>query len=384
MYLKMNISHLFFHKNAIQQKLVFFSVLIKSTIVSTALLLVVTGCSSRKEDKQRPPINVKTITASIIPTGSGQSYSGTVEAQVETALSFSVAGTIKTLNFHQGQLISSGQILGTVDASTKTSTLNASKAGIQNAQAQLTQAQDAYDRMKMLHDENALSEQKWVMAKENLKRAQAALKQAEAMEQISKKGMNDTRLVAPFSGYISAKLAEVGQNAIPGTPVAKLVRIDQVKVKIAVPEEEISRIRVGSTISFKVAALENASFSGIIREKAVKADPLSHSYEVNAIVQNRDQRLLPGMICEVYTEQGESSNTILLPAELIQVERNNKTFVWTVKNGKAQRTNVTIGKNVGDMITIRGGISPGDKVIAEGQHKVSSGMEVKEQKLWER
>ena len=81
-------------------------------------------------------------------------------------------------------------------------------------------------RMKALYESESLPEMQWVMAENQLK-------SAKAHEAIARKALSDTRLCAPFSGFISAKMAEVGQAAAPGMPVVKLVSISTVKVKIA-------------------------------------------------------------------------------------------------------------------------------------------------------
>jgi len=349
-------------------------------ILPIVVVTILNSCgSATKNDSKKEAVNVRTATVSSVRAGTEQSYSGTIVPQSETPLSFSAAGTIKSLNFKQGQMVSAGQVLGTIDVTTRANTLNASKAGTENAKAQLAKAQDAYDRMKILHDENALAEQKWVSIQEDLKRAKAAVKQAESMEAVSQKGLSDTRLVAPYSGYISAKNAEVGQNAMPGVPVARMVKINNVKARISVPEEEIGKIKIGTEVHLRVAALDNEMFEGVIKEKSVAADNISHSYEVMVEIQNGDRKLLPGMICEVFIGKEEKSETVLLPAEVVQLSYDNRNFVWTVKNGKAQQTFVQLGNNVGDMVEIVRGVSPGTKVIMQGQQKVSTGMEIKEQ-----
>jgi len=355
----------------------------KKFLFLAVVIAITAGCSKMKEQQKTAPIAVKTMTVSAIPTGTGQSYSGTVVPQAEATLSFSSEGVIRSLNFKQGQMVKAGQVLGTVDITNKESSLAASQAGTETARSQLAQAQDLYDRAKMLHDEDAITEQKWVMAQENLRRAKAMLKQAESMEKISTKRVADTRLTAPFSGYISAKLAEVGQNASPANPVAKLMKINPVRVKISVPEDDISKISIGRKVYIRVEALDNELRSGVITEKSLSADPLAHSYEVMAEVVNDGNQLLPGMICEMFTDQGTGKETILLPAELVQIDYHNRYFVWTVQGNKAQRTPVTIGKNHGDKVEITGGLALGAKVISEGQQKVSTGMEVKTQEtVW--
>lgn len=161
----------------------------------------------------------------------------------------------------------------------------------------------------------------------------------------------------------------------PGQPVAMLVDIRQVKVKINVPEDEIAKIKVGQVLRFTVSSLPGETFTARITEKGVVADPVTRSYEVKAMTANRGRQLLPGMVCDVYL-QGPTTASLTLPANIIQIDLDNRPFVWTVVGGVAQRRYVTLGESVGDDIEIAGGLSPHDRVIVEGQQKVSNGMKV--------
>ena len=206
--------------------------------------------------------------------------------------------------------------------------------------------------------------------------AEAAVQSAKAQKNISLKNLHDTRLYAPSEGYISKKLVEVGQNVAPGQPVAMLVNIRQVKVKINVTEDDIAKIQVGQEFRFTVSSLSGQTFTARVTEKGVAADPITRSYEVKALAENANQKLLPGMVCDVYVQSSSNASVIALPANIIQIDIDNRPFVWTVVNGVARKTNVTLGESVGNNIQIVGGLSSKDKVIIEGQQKVSNGMKV--------
>ena len=152
------------------------------------------------------------------------------------------------------------------------------------------------------------------------------------------------------------------------------------KVSISVPEEEISQIRTGQLLQVKVSALGGKTFEARVSERGVTADALSRSYEVKAVIQNPQHELLPGMIAEVslenMTESLPTEQAIELPAEIIQIDADNRPFVWTVIDSKAHKAYVTLGQNTGDNVQISEGVKAGDNVICEGQQKVSNGMKV--------
>ena len=353
------------------------------TLIGLLTVLVVCGCGKKKEEVLQP-VKVKTETVGVSGAVGGESYTGTIEEMNGVALSFTVGGTLKQLLVDEGQMVSKGQLIAVTDGQNQRNSLEMSQANVQTARSAYGQALDAYNRMKMIHDKGSLSEIKWVEAQSNLEKAKSQLEAAQAQSRIAGKSVGDTRIYAPFSGYISKKNVEIGQTVSPGLPVVNLVRIDNVKVKISVPETEISNIPNGSTVKVRVDALGNRFFTGRITEKNVSGNALSHTYDVKAVIANNDHQLLPGMIAEVNTEAKTphssplTPNSISLPAGIIQLDPDNRTFVWTVVNGKAQKTFVTTGDNIGDKVAITSGLQPGDKVITEGQQKVSTGMAVTE------
>ena len=202
------------------------------------------------------------------------------------------------------------------------------------------------------------------------------LKSAVAQEAMARKTLSDTKLHAPFSGYISSKIAEIGQNASPGMPVLKLVSIGSVKVKISVPEDDIQRIQKGSSMKIMVPALGNREFEGRVTERGVSADPRSRTYEVKASIQNHDGQLLPGMICQAFTNYMQGSTGVFIPANLVQLDSNNKTFVWVVNGEKALKREIIISKETAQGAQVSYGLVAGDKLIVAGQQKVSNGMKV--------
>lgn len=351
---------------------------IKTFVPLSILALLLVGCSDGKQ-KEDNIVKVKTITLAPQSAEGEQNYSGTIEEISGTSLSFAGAGTIKYLGVSEGQYVKAGQLIGVIDASNTSNAVALAHAATQQAEESLKQANDAYNRMKMLKDNNSLPEMKWVEVETKVAQARQMLNQAKASENIARKGLADTRLTAPFSGYISRKSADIGQNILPGQPIVNLVSIDRVKVKISVPEEEIAGMSLGQKVTFTVASLGNAQFDATISEKSVEADPISRSYTVKAATDNTSHRLLPGMLCDVRKTSPEGTQTIALPADIIQIDIDNRPFVWTAKGGKAQKEYVVLGGNVGERVVIKSGLLQGEKVIVEGQQKVSNGMKIAEQ-----
>lgn len=333
------------------------------TLLLAATMLTACGTKEGKDDNRQEAVKVEVTEVRTTSGGDACRFSGTVEEETGTLLSFAVPGTIKTMNVDEGDRVAKGQLIATLDTEQLTSNHNAARSA-------LAQAEDAYRRMKELYDKGSLPEIKWVDAQTTLERARAA-------EQVAAKQLRDCRLYAPFSGVISKKAAEKGQNVAEGTAIAKLVAVGRVKVKIAVPENEIAQVSVGQKAAVTVSALGGETISGTVSEKGISADPLSRSYDVKISVDNPSRKLMPGMVATVSLEGKGQRLACVIPAHIVQIDEQNNEFVWLAAGGKAVKRIVKCGDFTANGVTIVSGLADGDRIITSGQQKISNGTEVK-------
>ena len=332
------------------------------TILTMMVLVALCSCGEKKQAAQEQTVRVKVQQIQAEAVNGEQGFSGTIEEASGASLSFASAGTIKRIYVSAGQTVGAGQLIAELDPTTMQNAYTISKTALE-------QAQDTYNRMKELHDGGSLPEMQWISIENQLKSAVAS-------EAMAKKSLADTKLYAPFSGFIASKDAEIGQNAIPGMSIVKLVSIGNVKVKISVPEDDIQRISKGSSMKIIVPALGNRQFEGRVSERGVSADPRSRTYEVKATINNHDGQLLPGMICQAFTNYMQGATGVFVPANLVQLDSDNKTFVWVVNGGKALKREIFISGETAQGAQVSGGLSDGDQLIVAGQQKVSNGMKV--------
>ena len=282
----------------------------------TVLLLLfgLTSCQNNG-DKQTTmsPVKVKVLRVSSSEIDGTERFSGTVEEANSTSLSFSIMGTVKTVHVGLGDRVAKGQLIATVDPLSMQSSYDAAKASLE-------QAEDAYRRMKELYDKGSLPEIKWV-------EVQSKLQQAKSMEEVARKNLDDCKLYAPFSGIISEKMAEVGQNIMPGLPVVKLVTANQLKVKIAVPETEIR-------------------------------------------VDDADKELMPGMVVEAVLSGTGMGTLHVIPAHIVQLDEQNRSFVWVNAGGKASKRIIQCGGFTSEGVIVLSGLEESEEIIVEGQQKV--------------
>ena len=341
--------------------------MMEKRIVTAALWLIpfLTGCQgNEKKLKVHEPVKVKAVSIQNNTYVNPKQYSGTVEEENGTSLSFATAGTIQTMHVCLGQQVNAGQLIATLDPTPMQNSYQAAKAVLE-------QAEDAYRRMKELHDKGSLPDMKWV-------EVQSKLEQAHSMEQIAKRKLDDCKLHAPFSGVIAEKNREAGENVAPGMSVARLVTASSLVVKISVPETEMSFVSTGQKAEIAITALGGKTFIAKIVEKGVVANPLSRTYEVKLKLENPDKEIMSGMVTEVSLQPSktDSQEICVIPAHVVQIDEHNQSFVWSVKDGKAHKNIIVCDEYMADGVIVSSGLSANDSIIVEGQQKVCEGTEV--------
>ena len=337
----------------------------RKILLMLAAVVIVCSCSEKKEDGKKAPIRVKTLVVSPAMADNSVSYVGIVEEREGTAVSFTGMGVVKRLLVSEGQAVGHGQLIAEMDDTQARNLL----AG---AEATMKQANDAHERYGMLHENGSLPEVKWV-------EIESKVEQAKSQLEVARKNLADCRLTAPVSGIIGKKLVGAGETAMPSQAVVTILDISSVKVKVSVPEAEISRLSSTTPSTIMVEAAKTTLKGGHI-EKGIEADPLTHTYDVRIQVQNVDRKLLPGMVANVQflPDGSQSLQAKSLPVTSVQRRSDGSLFVWTIANDStAHRTTVTTGDTHGNYITIVDGINLGQRVVTEGYQKLSEGTRVR-------
>ena len=326
-------------------------------IVFCLVSLLLVACGSKQQTAEEETIGVKVERATASSNYSQLPYVGVVEEESSTSVSFTGMAMLKTITVSEGQAVRRGQLLAAIDETQARNALMTTKAA-------LDQALDAQARMKLLHESQSLPDMKWVEVESKLQQAQSAY-------DIAKKNLAECRIYAPVSGVVGTKVMNVGETVLPTEPVLTILSIDRVKVRVSIPEREISDISSDTPTQIVVDALQGETFQGGRIEKGVSADALTHTYDIRITVPNPGHRLLPGMVARVTMgKRGFEDKKITLPVQAVQQTSDNKLFVWTAKNGKASRTYVTIGQTAGNRVIIESGLAEGEQVIVEGYQKV--------------
>ncbi len=340
-------------------------------LVLVASIVLVASCTSKNEQDTsgKKATNAPIKKVEVLEVNSeflekNLSYSGTIIPTVSTPLSFLIPGTITSIKVDEGDEVKKGELLAELS---NTSFKNAYLA----TQASLAQATDAYDRLKIVHDKGTLPEIQW----EDIK---SKLAQANAANKIALQNLSNTKLRAPSNGIIGARNTEVGATAITGIPIFNLISINKVYVRVSVPENEINLLKKEQAAKVNIPALGSHIFEGNIERIGVLANPVSKTYDIKIELSNQLLNIKPGMACDVTIALKNQDNLLAVPYSCVLQNLNAKPYVFVLNESTmtVNKKTVELGSFYNNRIVVTSGLSKGEKVVVNGQLKLSDNMQV--------
>jgi len=309
--------------------------------------------------KPTGPMPVRAVPAWQAPASDEASAVGTLRADESVALRPEIAGRVAEIRFAEGQRVSGGALLVRLEAAELAAVVASSRAQVALEERRLARALDL--RTKGFLSEQALDDQRTSLA-----RARAKLAEDEAR-------LARTEIRAPFAGIVGLRQVSEGAYVAAGTDIARLEKIDVLKLDFRLPEAYVARLRSGQAVSVAVDAFGAQSFAGTIYAIEPAVDEQTRTVLVRARVPNRDERLRPGMFARVQLVLARRANAVWVPEAAI-VPRGEAAFVYRVADGKAEFVKVRTGVRRPGEVEIVAGLAAGDLVVTEGTQRIAPGM----------
>ncbi len=208
--------------------------------------------------------------------------------------------------------------------------------------------------------------------------ARAAVTAAQANTETSRKAIADAVIFAPISGYISERIADVGEFAATNTKVATILRTSVLRLRIDVPEQSIGKVTIGQGVSIQTSAYPDRNFAGTIVRVAPNVNTTSRVLSVEAEVENANGLLKPGQFATVRITQSKPEPAVMIPASAVKTDGDsNKVFV--IKDGVAEERQVQIGLLENNLIEIKQGVQENETVATSNLEKLGDGVLVRQQ-----
>lgn len=337
------------------------SALVLALVAATALAQAPKDAGKGAAAKTPPPMPVKAAPARVAPAVDEAVAVGTLRADESVVLRPEIAGRIAEIRFAEGQSVARGALLATLDASEV-------KAQLASAMAQAKLDAQRLERAEDLHQKNFISRQALDEARSNAARSAALVREIEAK-------LAKTEMRAPFAGVVGLRQVSEGAVVAAGTDIARLEKIDQLKLDFRVPESFVPRLRSGQPVKVAVDAWPGQSFSGTVYALEPAVDEATRTVLARARIANPELKLRPGMFARVTLQLGARENAVWIPEQAV-VPRGQDAFVYRVANGKAELVKVRLGVRRPGEVEVLAGLAPGDLVVTDGTLRLFPGATV--------
>lgn len=360
--------------------------------MAATMILTVAGCAKKEQQAGPQATLVKTMKVITRTTPIVYDYTGFVEATQEMTLSPQVTGQIVGKYFKGGDTVQEGQVLYKIDPRTYQANLLSAEGNLASARANLANAEMDAERYTKLYEQNAVSKQMMDNAVTARDQARASVKAMEGLLLNAQINMEETNVVAPFTGRTDTSSLEVGNYVVAGQgTLTKISNTDPVFVKFSIAEPEYltlaaTTIEGGASLDNLTAVLANGEtydLKGQVSEVNRGISDNTGTLTIKATFQNPTKKLLPGMFAHIQATAGVRENALLIPQRSV-TEMMYKNFVYVVgEDNKVIMKEVTVGQNVGRLVMVNSGLNGEETLVVEGVGKMRQGVLVAPQPMTE-
>lgn len=334
-----------------------------------------TSTAAADADAEQKPIAVETAPVTEIEVPTTLRLSGTLRGNQETDLAANAAGRVLATSVERGAAVTPGQVLAKLDVRAAALSAVEARAQAESAQAQQSQAQAECARYEQLKAKGAISDLEYDRAMAQCRTLPLSAQAASARARLAAQNVGDGIIRAPFAGVVTERQIEVGQYVRQDTRIVTLVSLDPLRLELAVPESEVSKVKVDADVSFSVAAFPGQRFVGKIRFVSGALRSTTRDLVVEALVKNPDKALLPGMFADVELTTG-SRKLPSVPNASVML-REGQARVFALVAGRLEERLLALGPAVGDRASVLKGAALGDQVVLPPLEGLGNGQRVK-------
>ncbi|MDD0972363.1 efflux RND transporter periplasmic adaptor subunit [Pseudomonas fontis] len=340
--------------------------------LTLGLLLTACGQESAPTTSIRPAMVVQPQPA----TAAVDSYPGEVRARFEPELAFRIGGKVSRRLVEEGQRVKANQALAELDPQDVRLQLEATRAQVAAAEANLNLVKAERDRYKTLFDKQMVSHSQYDNA-ENLYRAGLArVKQVRAEFDVAGNQAEYAVLRASQDGVVAKRQVEVGQVVAAGQTVFTVAADGEREVLISLPEQNFGRFKVGQPVTVELWSQPDAHFDGRIRELSPAADPRSRTFAARIAFSAGKVPAELGQSARVFIAHAEQV-PLAVPLSAVSAE-NGQAYVWRVDgNNTLKRVPVRLGAYGEKTVPVLEGLNASDWVVAAGGHVLHEGEQVR-------
>ena len=333
-----------------------------------AALSLLNACDHRQGEVTQPPrdspVQVRITHPSTGPITRTVILPAQVIAFQEATLYAKVSGYLKSIAVDKGDKVAAGAVLARIEIPELVASKAKQAAELKAAQADYSRQQESLQKAPDLVVPAMVDQ-----ARGRFEIARASLQQSETL-------LGYATITAPFSGIITRRAVDPGALIQANSAIVGLMDFSKVRLQIAVPEIEASRVALGQPVLVTTESLPGMHFDGKVSRFAYALDAASRTMLTEVMLDNPQLALRPGMLVTAKMGIEHKESALLMPVESLVMEKSN-AFAYTVDRNKAAKHPIKIGFNDGTNVEVREGLQSSDAVIlAAGKLKLSNGQAV--------
>ena len=347
-------------------------------LLLTGLALALLSACQPEADTAPPQVRpVRTVTVVKREVGETVSYTGRIQAENETRLSFRISGRMVERSVNVGDHVEPGQVVAKLEPQDELNALRTAQASVAAAQGQLNQAQSNFDRQQTLLARDIASRAQFEQAESALKTARAQLDTAEAQLKAAKDRVSYTELRVDSAGTVIATGAEAGEVVQAGQMVIRVARKDGRDAVFDVPAQLLRSAPSDPLISVSLSDDPAVTAIGRVREVSPQADPVTRTFEVKVGLTDPPAAMRLGATV-VGRMKLDAAPVIEIPATAL-TEFDRRPAVWVVDPSSltVSLRNVEVARNDPATIAISQGLDSGEIVVTAGTQALHPGQKTR-------
>ncbi|OIO68719.1 MAG: hypothetical protein AUJ57_09840 [Zetaproteobacteria bacterium CG1_02_53_45] len=340
------------------------------TIPAAALCaLILCACGNQADaPKQRQNSSVVVLKAHTLLLSDHVEALGTAQADESITITARIAGRLEEVNFSDGQQVKKGDVIARMDQDEEQAQLVA--AGVQ-----LVEHQREIKRLESLLARKAAAARDL-----DLRKTQAALT-ASTIKEI-KARISELTLRAPFAGRLGIRRVSPGAMIQPGTVITTLDAAEKIKLDFTVASTELDGLTTGMAVEASCDALPGELFSGKLTGMDSRIDPLTRSMLLRAEIDNKDGKLVPGMLMRVVLKSHERES-LVVPEESVTQKQKQHFLTLVGADGRVELRAVETGLRRHGVVEIVHGLAAGELVMVRGMGFAKAGQTVSISETWD-
>lgn len=302
---------------------------------------------------EKVKVKIETVHAQTVDQLS--EFTATVEANVKNNIAPQNPFRIRKIYAEIGDHVKAGQTLAEMDAT-----------NLKQAKVQLDNQEAEFKRIDELYKVGGASKSAWDAQKTSMEVARESY--ANLVE--------NTRLVSPISGIVTARNYDSGDMYSGGTPIYTVEQIRPVKLLIHVSESFFTQVKKGNEVDVRLDVYGDEVFKGKVSLVYPTIDATTRTFPVEVRILNNDERVRPGMFARVTLNFGERQHVVIPDRAIVKQAGSGDRYVYVYQNGSVSYQKVELGRRIGNTYEVISGVSDGNEVVITGQSRLNNGMEV--------